>query len=88
MAKHEYSYYPGCSSQKGASSSNLEKSVETLCEELDIKLNPIPDWNCCGASIGYAGGGELPRMTLSARNLALSEKHHPDQDVVATCAAC
>lgn len=22
------------------------------------------------------------------RNLALSEKHHPDQDVVATCAAC
>lgn len=88
MAKHEYSYYPGCSSQKGASSSNLEKSVETLCEELDIKLNPIPDWNCCGASIGYAGGGELPRLTLSARNIALSEKHHPDQDIVATCAAC
>lgn len=88
MATREYSYYPGCSSQQGASSSNLDKSVQTLCEELDVKLNPIPDWNCCGASIGYAGGGELPRLTLSARNIALSEQHHPEQDIVATCAAC
>jgi heterodisulfide reductase subunit B len=55
---------------------------------LNIQLNEIPDWNCCSASIGYAGGGELPRLTLSARNLALSEQHNPGQDVVATCAAC
>lgn len=88
MATKEYSFYPGCSSQKGASSSNYLVSVETMCEELDIKLNHIPDWNCCSASIGYCGGGELPRLTLSARNLALSEKHNPGQDVVATCAAC
>ncbi|MDH5389423.1 MAG: CoB--CoM heterodisulfide reductase iron-sulfur subunit B family protein [Gammaproteobacteria bacterium] len=88
MAKHEYSYYPGCSSQKGASGSNLQRSVDTMCEELDVKLNQIPDWNCCSASIGYGGGGVLPRMTLSARNIALSEQHHPDQEIVATCAAC
>jgi heterodisulfide reductase subunit B2 len=88
MAKREYSFYPGCSSQKGASSSNYLVSVETMCEELDIQLNPIPDWNCCSASIGYAGGGELPRLTLSARNIALSEEHNPDQEIVATCAAC
>ena len=87
MAK-EYSFYPGCSSQKGASASNLQVSVDAMCEELDIKLNEIPDWNCCSASIGYAGGGELPRLSLSARNVALSEKHNPDQDIVATCAAC
>jgi len=87
MAK-EYSFYPGCSSQKGASASNLMASVETMCEELDITLNEIPDWNCCSASIGYAGGGELPRLTLSARNIALSEQHNPDQEIVATCAAC
>jgi heterodisulfide reductase subunit B2 len=59
-----------------------------MCEELGITLNDIPDWNCCSASIGYAGGGELPRLVLSARNIALSEKHNPDQDIVATCAAC
>jgi len=87
MAK-EYSFYPGCSSQKGASSSNQLRSTETICKVLDIKLNEIPDWNCCSASIGYAGGGELPRLTLSARNIALSEQHHPGQDIVATCAAC
>jgi heterodisulfide reductase subunit B2 len=88
MAKRQYSFYPGCSSQKGASSSNYLISAQTMCEELEIQLNEIPDWNCCGASIGYAGGGELPRLTLSARNIALSEKHHPGQDIVATCAAC
>lgn len=88
MAKKEYSFYPGCSSQKNASGSNYQTSVDTMCDVLDIQLNSIPDWNCCSASIGYAGGGELPRMALSARNLALSEQANPGQDVVATCAAC
>jgi heterodisulfide reductase subunit B len=87
MAK-EYSFYPGCSSQKGATSSNYLVSVQSMCEELDITLNEIPDWNCCAASIGYGGGGVLPRLTLSARNIALSEEHNPGQDIVATCAAC
>ena len=72
MAKKEYSFYPGCSSQKAASGSNYQVSVDTMCKELDIELNEIPDWNCCSASIGYAGGGELPRLALSARNMAIS----------------
>ena len=84
----EYSFYPGCSSQKGASSSNYLTSVDTMCQDLDIKLNTIPDWNCCSASIGYGSGGELPRLALSARNIALSQKHNANQDMVATCAAC
>jgi heterodisulfide reductase subunit B len=63
-------------------------SAETMCKALDIKLNEIPDWNCCAASIGYAEGGELPRHMMNARNIALSEKHNPGQDIVATCAAC
>ena len=88
MATKEYSFYPGCSSQEGASSSNYLKSVQSMCDVLDIKLNVIPDWNCCSASIGYCGGGELPRLALSARNIALSEQHNAGQDIVATCAAC
>ena len=84
----QYSFYPGCSSQKLASSYNQFRSTQSICETLGIQLNEIPDWNCCSASIGYAGGGELPRLTLSARNLALSEQEHPGQDFVATCAAC
>ena len=88
MAKREYSFYPGCSSQTKASGANYQKSVDTMCQELDIQLNEIPDWNCCAASIGYAGGGELPRVSLSARNIALSQQAHGQQDIVATCAAC
>jgi heterodisulfide reductase subunit B len=88
MATKEYAFYPGCSSQPGASASNYLTSVNAMCKTLDIKLNEIPDWNCCGASIGYAEGGELPRHAMNARNLALAEKELAGQPVVATCAAC
>jgi len=88
MARKEYSFYPGCSSERNASASNYMVSVESMCKTLDVKLNEIPDWNCCGASIGYAEGGELPRHVMNARNIALSDQHNPGQDIVATCAAC
>ncbi len=88
MAKKEYSFYPGCSSQKKASADNYLRSTYSMCDALDIQLNEIDDWNCCGASIGYAGGGEIPRISLSARNIALSAQQNPNQDLVATCAAC
>ncbi|HCA26755.1 MAG TPA: heterodisulfide reductase, partial [Betaproteobacteria bacterium] len=87
-AKKEYSFYPGCSSQAKASGANYLVSTQSMCSKLGITLNEIPDWNCCSASIGYGEGGELPRLALSARNLALSEEHNKGQDVVATCAAC
>jgi heterodisulfide reductase subunit B len=83
-----YTFYPGCSSQPKASGSNQQVSVAATCDALDITLNDIPDWNCCGASIGYAGGGELPRIALSARNIALAEQANPGQDIVASCPAC
>jgi heterodisulfide reductase subunit B len=88
MAKKEYAFYPGCSSQLKASASNYLISTQSMCKTLDIKLTEIPDWNCCGASISYTGASDLKRHVLNARNFALAEKHLPGQDVVATCAAC
>jgi heterodisulfide reductase subunit B len=88
MAKKEYSFYPGCTSERRSSASNYMVSVQSMCSKLDVTLNEIPDWNCCTASIGYAEGGELPRHILNARNIALSEQHNVGQDIVATCAAC
>jgi hypothetical protein len=70
MARKEYAFYPGCSSQKGASASNYLVSVESMCKTLDIKMTEIPDWNCCGASVSYAEAGELPRHVMNARNFA------------------
>jgi heterodisulfide reductase subunit B2 len=88
MAKKEYAFYPGCSSQLKASAANYLTSVNAMAKKLDVKITEIPDWNCCGASIGYAEGGELPRLAINARNFALAEQHLPGQDIVATCAAC
>jgi len=88
MAKKEYAFYPGCSSQKKASADNFLRSIDKVCQKLDVQLNEIPDWNCCGASIGYGEGGELPRLVLSARNLALAEQKLPGQDMVSVCPAC
>src|SRR5512142_165935 len=88
MSKKQYAFYPGCSSQKGASASNFLTSIDVMCQKLDIQLNEIPDWNCCGASIGYGEGGELPRLVINARNLALAEKELPGQDMVSGCPAC
>ncbi len=85
MARKEYSFYPGCSSGRKTSASNYMVSVESMCKTLDVKLNEIPDWNCCGASIGYAEGGELPRHIMNARNIALSDEHNKGQDIVAAC---
>jgi heterodisulfide reductase subunit B2 len=88
MSKKQYAFYPGCSSQKGASASNFLTSIGLMCDKLDVQLNEIPDWNCCGASIGYAEGGELPRLAVNARNLSLAEQHLPGQDLVSGCPAC
>lgn len=84
----EYTFYPGCSSEHRASAANMENSVQSMCRILGIKLNEIDDWNCCSASIGYAGGGQLPRVAMSARNFALAKEQQGKKDVVATCAAC
>jgi heterodisulfide reductase subunit B len=88
MSDKTYSYYPGCSSQSKASADNYTRSTNSMCDALGIKLQEIQDWNCCAASVGYAGGGELPRISLSARNIALSQQQHGQKDLVATCAAC
>ncbi|MBF0220259.1 MAG: CoB--CoM heterodisulfide reductase iron-sulfur subunit B family protein [Gammaproteobacteria bacterium] len=88
MAKYEFSYYPGCSSQSKTSADNYMRANKVVCADLDIALKEIPDWNCCSASIGYAGGGELPRLSLSARNIALSQQAHGQTDIVSPCAAC
>ena len=84
----EYAFYPGCSSQKKNSAANYLTSVQSMCRALDIKLTEVPDWNCCGASVSYAGSGVLARHAMNARNLALAETHLPGMDMVATCAAC
>lgn len=83
--KTTFTYYPGCSSQ--GSARHLDESLRAIAPELGLELRELDDWNCCGASVGHIGGGQLPNMALTGRNLANAERQGRE-DVVTGCAAC
>jgi heterodisulfide reductase subunit B len=79
----EYTYYPGCSLESAHSSYN--DSMKKVFNHLDCKLHELEDWNCCGAT-AYMSVKEVVGFAISARNLALAEKHK--RDLVAPCSSC
>lgn len=85
MSKKKMTYYPGCSSQ--GSGRHLDESIRAILPKLGIEIEDVDDWNCCGASVGHIGGGALPNLALTARNLAKAQENG-NQDVVTGCAAC
>ena len=81
----KYFLYGGCSLEAGGK--NYMISLEPVCEALGMEFAEIEDWNCCGASISYAGANELSVMTLNARNIAIAESTG-GYDIVAPCSSC
>ncbi|MBZ5707228.1 MAG: CoB--CoM heterodisulfide reductase iron-sulfur subunit B family protein [Acidobacteriia bacterium] len=79
----KYTYYPGCSLR--GTGRAYEESLLAVFRALDIELQELEDWNCCGATT-YLSVDELTSYALAARNLALAEREH--RDVIAPCAAC
>jgi heterodisulfide reductase subunit B len=79
----ELSYYPGCSLH--GTSLEYDESTRAVCSALDIGLEEIEDWSCCGASSAHSVAGDLS-LALPARNLALASRS--GRDVVVPCAAC
>ena len=79
----DYTYYPGCSLESAHSSYN--DSVKKIFGHLDCNLIELEDWNCCGAT-SYMSVKEIVGFAISARNLALAEKHK--RDVIAPCSSC
>lgn len=77
------SYYPGCSLH----STGLEygESTEEVCQILDVELEEISDWNCCGAGSAHCTDETLA-IELATRNLSTAEK--TGLDLVIPCAAC
>jgi len=77
-------YYPGCSLEGTAR--DYAESILGVCSSLDIQLEEIPDWNCCGAtaahSIDQRAGIELAGRTL---NLAARLPH---SDMLVPCPMC
>jgi heterodisulfide reductase subunit B len=79
-----FTYYPGCS-LKGTAKDYAE-SILGICRSLQIELEEIPDWNCCGAtaahSIHHQGS-----IALAARNLSLAAKM-PHSEMLVPCPLC
>ena len=63
-----YAYYPGCSLESNAAA--YDCSVREVADVLDIELQEIDDWNCCGAT-EYIALDKLAASAVVARNLAL-----------------
>ena len=80
----EYTYYPGCS--MATSATHYRKSVEAVTGALEISLDELDDWNCCGSTPAGAILG-LPALCIGARNLALAEETGR-HDLVTPCSAC
>ena len=79
----KYTYYPGCSVK--ATANLYQESIDAIAPTLGLELEELDDWNCCGAT-AYMSVRELMSFAISARNLALAEKHH--RDLVTPCSAC
>jgi len=77
------SYYPGCSLH--ATGKEYDLSVKAVSKALDIDLQEIDDWSCCGASSAHMTNYKLS-VALPARNIIAAEKD--EWDVMVPCAAC
>ena len=83
---NKYLFYPGCSMHKNAIS--YLDSLMVIRPDLDIGLEEIEDWNCCGAT-EYWSVHQLKAHALVGRNLALAEKQaNGSNTLVAGCSAC
>ncbi len=62
-------YYPGCALE--GSSKDYSMSLARVFKEIGLELEPIKDWNCCGASAAHSTNHKLA-LALPYRNLAMA----------------
>jgi heterodisulfide reductase subunit B len=83
---NKYLFYPGCSLQRNARA--YLDSTMAIREDINIVLEEVQDWNCCGAT-EYKSVYRVPSHALVGRNLALAEQQMDGADtLVASCSAC
>ena len=80
----KYLYYPGCSLQ--SSGRAYDESLRAVFRALEVELEELPDWNCCGATM-YMSVDEAISLAISARNLALAQQNGC-RGLIAPCSAC
>lgn len=79
----KYAFYPGCTAESTAW--DFDRSTRAVCRALDIELEDIPDWVCCGATPAHATSTSLAQA-LPVINL--QKARIMDSPVMTACAAC
>jgi heterodisulfide reductase subunit B len=77
-------YYPGCSLEGTAR--DYSDSIHELCRLLNIQLEEVPDWNCCGATAAHSINHQAS-IELAGRNLRQASLL-PHSDLLVPCPLC
>lgn len=79
----KYAYFPGCSLESTAW--EFDRSTRAVCRALEVELEEIPDWVCCGSTPAHTSNASLA-VALPAINL--QKARAMDTPVMAACASC
>ena len=79
----EYAFFPGCAYKSAA---GYRESVTALNVRLQIRLNELDDWNCCGATAAFSLN-EADGLALCGRLFALAHQGGYSE-IVTVCNAC
>lgn len=85
MPVRTMAYYPGCSLHSTAR--ELDTSFKATAEALDLRLQEIPGWACCGNSAVHSTD-RLLAAALPVNELAKVEQLMKLDSVAVPCAAC
>jgi len=76
-------YYPGCS--LSSTGREYDLSLRAVAARLDIGLEELPDWNCCGASAAHSLS---PTLSLALPVRVLLQAESSGRDLLVPCAGC
>ena len=79
----KYAFYPGCSLESTAW--DFDRSVRAVCRALDVELEEIPEWVCCGSTPAHSSSASL---AVALPVLNLQKARQMDAPVMTACASC
>jgi len=81
---NKLTYFPGCSAH--GTSEEFDHTLKLVMQTLDVQMEEIPDWNCCGATSAHVMTENLA-LALPMRNLVLAERLE-NKTMGIACASC
>ncbi len=79
----KYAFFPGCS--LASTAWDFDRSTRAVCRALDVELEDIPDWVCCGSTPAHTSS---PSLAVALPVMNLQKARDRDLPVMAACASC